>query len=172
MRPEQATFLLDFLAPQVEQEAKTTRRVIQAAPPDKGNYTPHPTNKTSFDLAWHIAASEVWFCDGIANANFNSPETKRPAEVKTTADVATWYSQHLPAALARVRALPPEKLAEDLDFFGVIKAPLVTFLQFLIKHSVHHRGQLSAYLRPMGAKVPDIYGGSADEPFQMTAGQA
>jgi uncharacterized damage-inducible protein DinB len=47
--------------------------------------------------------------------------------------------------------------------------PRVTYLQFMQKHMVHHRGQLSAYLRPMGAKVPSIYGGSADEPMTTEA---
>ncbi len=61
-------------------------------------------------------------------------------------------------------------LAAKIPFFGVMNEPLVAYLNMMIVHSVHHRGQLSAYLRPMGAKVPDIYGGSADEPFQMPAG--
>jgi len=43
--------------------------------------------------------------------------------------------------------------------------PAVNYLTFVEKHSIHHRGQLATYLRPMGSKVPDIYGGSADEPF-------
>ena len=42
----------------------------------------------------------------------------------------------------------------------------VTYLPFMLNHSIHHRGQLSAYLRPMGGKVPNIYGGSYDEPMQ------
>ena len=53
--------------------------------------------------------------------------------------------------------------AKVLDFFGMMQMPAVVFLQLCIKHSVHHRGQLSAYLRPMGGKVPSIYGPSADE---------
>ena len=47
----------------------------------------------------------------------------------------------------------------------MITAPRVTFLSLNLRHLVHHRGQLSAYLRPMGGKVPSIYGGSADEPM-------
>jgi uncharacterized damage-inducible protein DinB len=45
----------------------------------------------------------------------------------------------------------------------------VQFLGLVSNHSIHHRGQLSSYLRPMGSKVPKIYGGSADEPFEMPA---
>jgi uncharacterized damage-inducible protein DinB len=49
--------------------------------------------------------------------------------------------------------------------FGMFNLPAVMYLQFMLNHSIHHRGQLSAYLRPMGAKVPSIYGGSFDEPM-------
>jgi uncharacterized damage-inducible protein DinB len=64
--------------------------------------------------------------------------------------------------LNRVRALPGDKLTNVIDMFGVIQAPGVNFLAITIKHSVHHRGQLSTYLRPMGGQVPGIYGPTAD----------
>jgi uncharacterized damage-inducible protein DinB len=51
----------------------------------------------------------------------------------------------------------------------VFNLPLVLYMDFWIKHTVHHRGQLSMQLRAMNARVPDIYGGSADEPFAMPA---
>jgi uncharacterized damage-inducible protein DinB len=63
--------------------------------------------------------------------------------------------------------MSPETAAQVTDFYGVMQMPAIKYMNFLIKHSVHHRGQLSAYLRPMGGKVPSIYGGSADEPMQM-----
>ena len=44
--------------------------------------------------------------------------------------------------------------------------PAVAYLNFMLSHTIHHRGQLAAWLRPMGGKVPSIYGGSADEPFE------
>jgi len=55
-----------------------------------------------------------------------------------------------------------EQLAKEIDMFGMIQAPAVGFLAMAVKHSVHHRGQLSTYLRPMGGSVPGIYGPSAD----------
>ena len=78
------------------------------------------------------------------------------------ADAVSRYKEKVPAALDRVRAMSGEKLADIIDLFGMIKAPGVNFLAMAIKHSVHHRGQLSTYLRPMGGKVPGIYGPSAD----------
>jgi uncharacterized damage-inducible protein DinB len=66
------------------------------------------------------------------------------------------------SALDRVRGIPGEKLTNVIDLFGMIQAPGVNFLAIALKHSVHHRGQLSTYLRAMGGKVPGIYGPSAD----------
>jgi uncharacterized damage-inducible protein DinB len=56
-------------------------------------------------------------------------------------------------------------MAKEVDFFGVVKMPAAALLSVAMNHGVHHRGQLAAYLRPMGSKVPSIYGGSADEPM-------
>ena len=56
-----------------------------------------------------------------------------------------------------------------VDFFGLFKSPAVALMGFANNHGIHHRGQLAAYLRAMGSKVPAIYGGSADEPFQAAA---
>jgi uncharacterized damage-inducible protein DinB len=53
-------------------------------------------------------------------------------------------------------------MTEVLDFFGFMKMPRAQFVVFASNHSIHHRGQLAAYLRAMGSKVPNIYGPSAD----------
>ena len=53
-----------------------------------------------------------------------------------------------------------------VDFFGLMQWPAVSYLGLANNHGIHHRGQLSAYLRALGSKVPALYGGSADEPFQ------
>ena len=60
--------------------------------------------------------------------------------------------------------MPADKLAAPVDFFGMMKMPNATYLGFANNHSIHHRGQLAAYFRAMGSKVPAIYGASADEP--------
>lgn len=71
----------------------------------------------------------------------------------------------MPNRLERVLAMDGSKLAAVVDFFGM-KMPNAQHLVFQAVHNAHHRGQLSIYLRPMGSKVPSIYGGSADEPWQ------
>ena len=77
-------------------------------------------------------------------------------------DIVAFYKKTFPEKLAALRALPAEKSTEMLDFFGMMKMSRAQFIGFANNHSVHHRGQLAAYLRAMGSKVPNIYGPSAD----------
>jgi uncharacterized damage-inducible protein DinB len=62
-----------------------------------------------------------------------------------------------------VQAMTAEQLLTPVEFFGMFNYPAAMYLNFLYGHSVHHRGELAVYLRPMGSKVPSIYGPSADE---------
>ena len=76
------------------------------------------------------------------------------------------YDATMPPLFEQLATVSPEHLAKDVTF-AVFSQPCVTYLSFHLAHGTHHRGQLSAYLRPMGAKVPSIYGPSADEnPFR------
>lgn len=170
MTPEQAKFMLQTLLPQIEAEQKITRRIISAVPVDKGDYRPAARSRSALELAWHIAATEMWFLDSVAKGNFSPDEgDDMPTEIKNSADVVEWYDKHFAANLKRVEVLPEDHLSKPINFYNAYNYPAVFYLLFLLKHSIHHRGQLSAYLRPMGAKVPNIYGGSADEPFQAAA---
>jgi uncharacterized damage-inducible protein DinB len=165
MTPEQASTIAAFLLPQVQQEVQTTARVLAAVPDGKKDYTPHATCMNAGALAQHIAGSDIWFLEGIVNAKFGPhPEPSN----KPAAEIAAEYRDRASELLSQIKALSGEHLAKDLTFHDWT-LPNVTFLQIMQKHSIHHRGQLTAYLRPMGAKVPSIYGGSADEPMTTAA---
>ena len=84
---------------------------------------------------------------------------------QTSAEVVAWYDENLKRGLARMAEMTAEQLVTPVEFFGVFNMPAVMYLAFLNNHSIHHRGELATYLRPMGSKVPAIYGGSYDEPF-------
>jgi uncharacterized damage-inducible protein DinB len=165
MTPEAAKGLLDFLLPQIQEEFNTTRNVLAAVPADRCSYQPSERCMTALQLATHIAGSEAFFLRGVANGAFEW----KPVEFQTPAEVLAFYDETVPALIAQVGAVPAEKLAEPVTF-AVWTQPAVTFLNLHLKHGVHHRGQLSAYLRPMGAKVPSIYGPSADTPRQTASG--
>jgi len=166
MNPEQAAFLAQVLVQGLEREYETTKKVIAAVPEGKKDYCPDPNARSAFDLASHIATSEVWFLDGITNGEFRNGE---PPKFNSVAELLAFYEKEFPAGIAKVKALPGDKLVQMIQAFGVFNLPAVAYLGFMNSHSIHHRGQLAVYLRPMGSKVPSIYGGSYDEPMQMPA---
>jgi uncharacterized damage-inducible protein DinB len=167
MSPEFALGYRAMMLDGVISEAEITKKVIAAVPDAASSYKPDPNARTARELAWHLANSDVQFLDGIADLNFNTetPEHKP----QTSAEVVGWYDENIKRGASRVAAMTPEQLLTPVNFFGVFDLPAVLYLGFLNNHSIHHRGELATYLRPMGSKVPSIYGGSYDEPFQPAA---
>ncbi len=173
LQPDQATFLLHAVfLPAVEREHAVTKKVIEAIPVDKGDYRPDPVSKTALELAWHIAAAEKRFLNGIADGEFDFSPSPRPETVRNSADIARWYGEMFQSAHSRLKSMSGAQLAKVIDFRGLLQLPAVAFLQTYLHHSVHHRGQLSTYLRPMGGKVPAIYGESYDSAEARKAAEA
>jgi uncharacterized damage-inducible protein DinB len=163
MNPNQAKTVADFLIADIENEMQTTLRVLGAVPNGHFDYRPDAKSKTALGLVRHIALEDEWLLNCIADGAFTPPPDDSDAcGIMNPADAVARYQEKVPAALNRVRALPAEKLTEVIDLFGMIQMPGINFLSMAAKHSVHHRGQLSTYLRPMGGNVPGIYGPSAD----------
>ena len=163
MDSKEAKTVANFLIADFENEMQTTLRVIQAVPNSHLDYQPDSKSKTGLGLVRHIALEDEWLLNCIADGVFTPPPDDSDAcGIMNPSDAAARYKEKVPAALDRVRAMSGEKLVNVIDLFGMIQAPGVNFLAMATKHSVHHRGQLSTYLRPMGGKVPGIYGPSAD----------
>ncbi len=165
MNPEHAKTICEYLVATLEGEGKTTQRVIAAVPASGVDYTPDPKSMKAIDLAWHIASAEIMLLDmAIAGGDAAPPE--RAPGTETIAGIVAWYAAQQPVTLAKAKALSGEHLAKVVTVWGgAFTLPTVTFVTFALNHTNHHRGQLSAYLRPMGAKVPSIYGPSGDEPM-------
>ena len=160
--PEQATFVLQTIwLPAYQHEHPLTKGVIAAIPANKADYRPDTIVKSAIDLAWHIVVAEMRFMDGVASGAFDYNST-RPESVRTPADVVAWYSDRFAASVERLKATTGEQLLTPIDFRGMFTKPAIVYLQSGLVHTIHHRGQLSMYLRPMGAKVPSIYGESFD----------
>jgi uncharacterized damage-inducible protein DinB len=172
MQPEQASFLLQGIyLPGLKNESRITKSVIEAIPLDKGDYRPDEISKTAMELAWHIVAAEMRFIDSVAGGAFDLSPRPQPESVKNSADLVVWYDENLTMRVEALTKLSNEQLLKVLDFRGVFQLPAVAFLGLMLHHSVHHRGQLSMYLRPMGAKVPSIYGESYDAAEARKAAQ-
>ena len=163
MNPKDAKTVADFLIADFGNEMQTTLRVFAAVPNDHLDYRPDSKSKTGLGLVRHIVLEDEWMLNSIANGTFAPPPDDSDAcGIMNPADVVARYQEKIPAALDRVRAMSGEQLADIIDMFGVIQMPAVNFVALAIKHSVHHRGQLSAYLRSMGGSVPAIFGPSGD----------
>ena len=163
MEPKEAKTVADFLISDFANEMQTTLRIIQAVPKDHLDYRPDAKSKTALGLVRHLALEDAWLLNCIADGVFTPPPDDSDAcGIMDPADAAARYKEKVPAALDRVRAMSGANLTNVIDLFGMIQAPGINFLAMAAKHSVHHRGQLSTYLRPMGSKVPGIYGPSAD----------
>ena len=163
LTPDQATLILAAAAlPSLNAEHAVTKRVIAAIPAEKADYRPDTIVKSALDLAWHIVVSETRFLEAVASGAFDFSGGARPESIRTPADVVDWYSERFATDIDRVKQLTGDQLVKIIDFRGVFQFPAVVYAQIGLHHSIHHRGQLSMYLRPMGAKVPSIYGESYD----------
>jgi uncharacterized damage-inducible protein DinB len=164
MTPEFAQGYCAMTLDGILREAEITKKVIAAVPDAASNYKHDPNGRTAKELAWHLANTDVQFLDGIADLKFTmaNPEHKP----QTSAEVVAWYDENMKRGVARVAKMTPDQLMTPVSFAGVFNLPAVLYLGFLNNHSIHHRGELATYLRPMGSKVPSIYGGSYDEPFR------
>ncbi|MGD0577511.1 MAG: DinB family protein [Bryobacteraceae bacterium] len=159
---DEAKLLTGFILSEYERERTTTAKVLEAIPSGKEDYAPDPKSMGALKLAWHIAGSELYFFEGAIQGAFPKSEPDPPASIHGIAGLLAWYNAKLPAQIDKAKSLSGEALSRLIDFHGIMKIPAYAVLQLMLKHSIHHRGQLSTYLRPMGGKVPSIYGPSAD----------
>jgi len=77
-------------------------------------------------------------------------------------DILAWYAERHGPAMQRLGNATGDDLLRVVDFYGIRSFPAIGLIQLILNHTIHHRGQLSTYLRPIGAKVPSIYGPSYD----------
>ena len=172
LTPDNVTVVLQTLLPGLDREHQTTKRVIEAIPDAKVDYAPDSISKSAIELAWHIVTAENRFLEAVINGAFDLSPLPRPETVKTADAVNRWYVERYSRNVAQLQALPTHKLVKMVDFRGMFQLPAVAYVDFALRHSIHHRGQLSMYLRPMGAKVPSIYGESYDARVAREAAQA
>jgi uncharacterized damage-inducible protein DinB len=140
-------------------ESKTTRKVL-ARIPEGSDYRPDPKSRTAKAIAWQIVCEERMIIDALERG---TAAWSPPPEPATMTEVVEAYEQQSAEIVRRWNALPEEKWRGQLEFFGRQRPASPMAWSFLFD-IVHHRGQISTYLRPMGSTVPQIYGPSGDEP--------
>jgi uncharacterized damage-inducible protein DinB len=142
-----------------ENESKTTRHVI-ARIPEGSDYRPDPRSRTASEIAWQIVCEEQMIVDALETGQVEWNPPPAPATMK---ELLAVYEKQSTDVVRRLKALPADRWDGTLDFFGKEQPASPMAWSFLFD-IVHHRGQISTYLRPMGSTVPQIYGPSGDEP--------
>jgi uncharacterized damage-inducible protein DinB len=140
-------------------ESTTTRNVL-ARIPEGSDYRPDPKSRTAREIAWQIVCEERMIIEALESGKAEWAPPPMPA---TTKEVLEAYEKQSAGMAGRLRELPATRWDGTLEFFGSQRPASPMAWSFLFD-IVHHRGQITTYLRPMGSTVPQIYGPSGDEP--------
>lgn len=154
-----------------ENEMQTTRNCLAIVPTAKMSWKPHEKSMSMGRLASHIADMVGWASEIIANDVLEiAPDGAPPPanEPASTAEILQNFDKHLAAGSAAIGAASDETLFENWTFkFGgkeLMTLPRIAAIRgVVLSHIIHHRGQLSVYLRLNDVSVPSIYGPSADD---------
>ena len=140
-------------------ESKTTGKVLSRIP-EGSDYRPDPKSRTAKEIAWQIVGEEKMIIDALESGKAEWDPAPPPATMK---EVIAAYDTLNASAGDRWKALPAARWDGELEFFGS-KRPSSPMAWSFLFDIIHHRGQITTYLRPMGSTVPQIYGPSGDEP--------
>jgi len=164
--------MLEPMMGEIEQEAATTKRVLQRVPADKLKWKPHPRSMSLGQLAMHVAMipgsiTKLAQVDEfeVNPANFNPPDPKNADEILKALDASIQAAREYLSGLSESALMGNWRLkANGKEVMAMPRAGLLRAI--MLNHWYHHRGQLSVYLRLLEVPVPTIYGPSADEnPF-------
>jgi uncharacterized damage-inducible protein DinB len=150
-----------------DREHKCTARVLAAYPQDKARLKPAEKSKTAIDLAWMFVMEQSVLINGAMAGHFDFGAF--PSAPATFAEVIARFEADYPALVEKVKAMSDADWNDTVMFFVAPKTPGQVrkgdILFMAIHDMIHHRGQFSVYLRLADAKVPSIYGPTADEPW-------
>ena len=162
--------IIEGLLRELEQEAQTTRRVLERVPGDRLSWKPHDKSMSLGQLALHVATVPGAVAEMSRHSPFPIPEFIQPSAT-TVAELIPALEQSVAKARQILKTMDDATLATVWRAVNgereVMALPVGALLRsIMLNHWYHHRGQLSVYLRQVGALVPSIYGPSADEnPF-------
>ena len=170
--------IIETLLQELEQEAQTTRRVLERVPDASLGWKPHEKSMSLGQLALHIATVPGAVAEMAARPGLDMPPAFVQPSAQTSAELLPALEQSLAKARAALggiddrRALEPWTLKRgDQVLMTMPRAAVLRTI--MLNHWYHHRGQLSVYLRELNVPVPSIYGPSADEnPFAEPVGAA
>ena len=154
-----------------EQEHGRTMRVLRAYPDDQSEFQPQARSRTAREVAWPLVLGQERLMVKALTTGFDwsKPPDAPPKAPAKMSEIATAAEQAHAKAREALQNADEAKLGGTVQFFVAPKTlgdfQVLDFLYFLLFDHIHHRGQLSVYLR-MVVKVPAIYGPSGDEPWR------
>lgn len=159
----------DALLPEFDHEIAVARKVLERVAQDKLAWKPHDRSMPLGRLATHVAEIPHWAQTILNEPEFNmTPGSYQPQEKSTLADILALFDENTGKARASLASKSDAELMSSWSFkqdgkevFAMPRA--AAWRSFVMNHMIHHRGQLSVYLRLTGSKVPSLYGPSADE---------
>lgn len=159
--------MIDALAMEYQYETGVTRKVIDRVPEDKFGWKPHDKSMTAGALASHITEIQGWTSGTIASDEFKIDDYK-PYVPKSKAELLQTFDTLVADSLKAMKGVSDQALMKGWKMTQkgqtLLEMPKVAVLRtWVLNHQIHHRGQLSVYLRLLGQPVPSIYGPSADE---------
>jgi len=165
--------IVEPLLAELDQEAQTTRRLLERVPGDKLAWKPHPKSMSLGELALHVATipgnvAQIFANDTYELPSFEQPSAKSAAELVPALDESVRTAKEALGSWNEQKFMVTWKLVKDGKV--LLAAPRVALLRpFMLNHWYHHRGQLTVYLRLLNIPLPSIYGPTADEnPFAGT----
>ena len=155
----------EFFTQRWEWEFPIFLRVFKALPSALLDYRPHPRSRSAAELVWLLAYEEQTGSELIDTGQVDWKETPPPKRLE---EMIAAYERHHVALAERLQKLDDKTWAEKkgkliVEGHVVLEETLGEFFWIMLLDAIHHRGQLSTYIRPMGGKVPSIYGPSADD---------
>jgi uncharacterized damage-inducible protein DinB len=163
--------LIDGMLQELEQEAQTTRRVLERVPDNQLTWRPHKKARTLGELALHVATVPGGVAALVASPspaqapNFTDPSPQSASELIPALDQSIATAKKLLGGMDDAELMSTWRLMQgEREVFAVPRAALLRSI--MLNHWYHHRGQLTVYLRELDVPIPSIYGPSADDnPF-------
>ncbi len=151
----------------LQREAAVTARVMRSFPADQPTFQPHPRSSNAMRLFWTFAMEQLMALDAVKGTLKMPPSYPPPPA--TLAECITVFERNVADLVRAARAARPEHHSRMVQFFTgpgqMADVPAGPLAEMMLADQIHHRGQLSVYVRMAGGKVPSIYGPSADEPW-------
>ena len=163
--------MTDALLPEFDHEMKTTRQLIERVPADRLDWRPHPKSMAIGDLAMHICNLAQWseLVATLPELDLNPGGTGfRPPALRPPPEMVKLFDQNVAASRAAIAAIPDAAMMEPWTLSNngaaIFTMPRVAVLRtFVMNHLIHHRGQLTVYLRLRDVPLPSVYGPTADQ---------